>query len=283
MIKIWEVGDIYYPDVKETKDLPVRFSEEDLQKIANSTNNINLTREHNGESLGILENFVYKDGALYVDKPENVDISGLGISPVFDFALEAHDGYFSPCDLKLVEAGLVKKPRSHIYYNNFSGDDSVDEKAKLLESIQKNNEEIRSQREEIGILKSRNRKLEDELKVSKELKKEFDIKSKELADLQEKLEAANVKAEAFDKIELDKKESLISELAGDDEEAFKKFSEMSVENLEFIKNHKLLNKPANGVPANVVETDNGTNPDETGTDEMTYEDFQKWKKENGVR
>ncbi len=283
MIKIWEVGDTYYPDIKDTKGLPVRFSEDDLKKIASSTDKVKLTEEHDGKDLGVLENFVYKDGALYVNKP-NVDINGLGISPVFDFALEPHDGYFTPNSLKLVEAGLVANPRSHIYYNNNNGDDSMEDRAKLLDSIQKNNEEIRSQREEIGTLKARNKKLEEELKVSKELEKQFNARNKEFEDLQAKFEANKSKAEAYDKLENDKKQALIDELAGDDEEAVKKFSEMSIDNLEFIKDHKLLNKPANGVPSNAVPNDNGTTPNDDGEkDEKSYEDYQKWAKENGVR
>lgn len=283
MIKIWTVGDMYYPDKKDTKGLPVRFSEEDLKRIASGTDKIKLTEEHTTKELGVLENFVYKDGALYVNEPD-VDITGLGISPVFDFALEPHDGYFTPNSLKLVEAGLVKKPRSHIYYNNNNGDDNMEDRAKLLDSIQKNNEEIRSQREEIGTLKARNKKLEEELKVSKELEKHYNTTKKDFEDLKAQFEANKVKAEAYDKLKSDEKDALIKELAGDDEEAVKKFSEMSIDNLEFIKNHKLLNKPANGVPSNVVPNDNGTTPDDDGNkDERTYEDYQKWAKENGVR
>lgn len=282
MIKIWTVGDIYYPDVKETNGLPVRFSEDDLKSIASSTDKIKLTENHDGKELGVLENFVYKDGALYVNKP-NVDIEGLGISPVFDFALQEHDGYFSPNGLKLIEAGLVKNPRNHIYYNNSNGDDNMDDKAKLLESIQKNNDEIRSQREEIGTLKARNKKLEEELNKRKELEKQFNAKNKEFEDLQAKFETNKSKAEAYDKLENDKKQALVKELAGDDEEATKKFSEMSIENLEFIKDHKLLNKPPKGIPNTGETNDDGTTPNDDEEEEKDYEYYQKWAKENGVR
>lgn len=288
MIKIWEVGEVEYPEYGDTK--PVYYSEEDLKKIASSTSKINLTRNHEDdkdyEIIGYLENFVYKDGALYADAPKGIDLTNYGISPVFDFAKVDKGSKFITNGLKLVEAGLVKNPRSHIYYNNENGDDNMDERAKLLDDIQKNNEEIRNQREEIGTLKARNKKLESSLADKKELEKALKSKEKEFDELKELYESNKSKAEEYDKYTENKKSTIVDELTsiyGDDEQVKERFSKMDLDSLEFFKNHKLVSNPPKGVPSVIDGVNDGTEAPDTTDKDVTYEDYQKWKKEQGIR
>lgn len=281
MIEIFRTGDIEYPD--KGHDKPVRFRKEDFEEIIKATQEVNLTDGHTNKVLAQLNNFKMVDNKLCADISEELDLTGKGISPRFEFSTIDKGDYLVPCDIKLIDAGVTKNPRSKIYVN--TGDDGMSDREQLIKDIQKNNEEIRSQRERIGVLKSKNEKLENSLKETKGLKKQLDEKTEELEKLKKSSETWKSKAEAYDKIEDEKRQKLIKELANDDEQAKERFSKMGVDDLEFLVSQKVLTNKPKGVGENdapgINDGSQKIDPEEGG--ETTNEDYQKWKKENGVR
>lgn len=289
MIQVFKTGLIEYPI--EDADKPVKYRPIDLQQVASATNQVVLTKEHTGEEIGILKNFVYKDGFLYADEPENIDIKGFGISPSFVFALEDRGDYYVPHNISMTSAGLTKNPRSQIFYNSITtyegekknGDEMMEEKEKLLKDIQANQEEIRNQREEIGILRNRNKTLDESLQAKAEIEQKLKDKELELKNLQEKMEKIQSKADAYNQIENNKREELIARLSNDDAELKEKYSKMSLEDLEFWSEKSILSTKPNGVGSHEGIEDDGTLPDSDDEKEPTYEDYKKWKKEQGLR
>lgn len=283
MIELFKTGMITYPE--EIADKPVQYREQDLMEIAMATDKVDLTKEHTNEIIGFLENFVYKDGVLYVKEPEGVDIENLGISPSFEFSLKDMGEYYVPDHISLKNAGLTKTPRSQIFYNNIhKGDEGMEEKEKLLKDIQANQEEIRNQREEIGILRNRNKALDESLQSKKELENQLKEKEAELSSLKSKMEKLEADANAYNLIEEKKKEELIQKLSNDDAELKEEYSKMSLEQLEFWSKKNLLNTNARGVGSHEADVDDGTKPSENPEDEpATYDDYLKFKKEQGLR
>ena len=55
MIEIFKTGKVEYPE--DVADKPVLYREEDLQRVAMSTNKVDLTNEHTDEVIGTLQNF----------------------------------------------------------------------------------------------------------------------------------------------------------------------------------------------------------------------------------
>lgn len=284
MIKLFEPGRIMYPEKGMNK--PVEYTEADLQKIADNIDEVEIKNGHNGEVIGKLDNIIFKDGALYADAPTNIDLKGYGLSPEFHFGLVDNGDYCTPYDISLLGVALTDKPKSQIYYNS-KGDVNVDikEKEELLNTISDNQKRIRQQEQEIGILKNKEKEYKEELAISKDLNKEVTEAKKALAQLQEENEKLKVKAEAYDNIEIKEKEEIIKEISGDNEEVKERLSKMSLEDIKFLKEKKLVTTDPKGVPANSAPglQDGSKNKSKKKPDEVTYDDYTVWKKQNNVR
>jgi len=221
-----------------------------LKEIAATTSGLEVTDEHTKKVIAELDNFVYKDGSLQVKPPKDLDLKDKGISPVFDdLNLVEYDEYYLPITGYLKEVGLTTTPRSHILYNSIEKpeeDDNLGDKSEVLEKALEKQQE---QQEEIGILKSKlksaNKTVEEKQKLEKDLK---DLE-KEKKDNEKKIKDLEDKAKKYDKLEGKKKEKLIKELAGDDEELKKELEDMSLEKLEFFKEHKIITQKPKGVAA----------------------------------
>jgi DNA repair exonuclease SbcCD ATPase subunit len=209
-----------------------------------------VTDEHDKKVIAEVDNFVYKDGALQVKPPEGVDLKDKGISPLFDgMDLVEYDEYYLPIDGYLESVGLTATPRTYILYNSIKKpeeDDNLGDKSEVLEKALEKQQE---QQEEIGILKSKlksaNKTVEEKQQLEKDLK-EAEKKQKENED---KIKDLEDKAKKYDELEGQKKETLIKELAGDDEELKKELEDMSLEKLEFFKEHKIITQKPKGVAA----------------------------------
>lgn len=235
-----------------------------------------MTDEHDKKVIGELENFVYKDGNLQVKPPEGLELKNKGLSPVFkDLDLVEYDDYFLPISGYLKEVGLTTSPRTYILYNSIKKpeDDNLGDKSEVLEAALKKQQE---QQEEIGILKSQlknaNKSVEDKKELENKIK-ELENKEKES---EKEIKNLKTKAENYDKIENKKKEELVKELAGEDEELKTKLEEMSLENLEFFKEHKIITQKPKGVGNNGAPglDDDGT---QTPGDDKP-EDFMELRK-----
>lgn len=224
-----------------------------------------------------MENFVYKDGILQVKPPEGLELKNKGLSPLFkDLDLVEYDDYFLPISGYLEEVGLTTSPRTYILYNSIKKseeDDNLGDKSEVLEAALKKQQE---QQEEIGVLKSKLKTSNKSVEEKQELEKKLKEAEKEKKETEKEIKAYKEKAEKYDAIEKKKKEELIKELAGDDEELQKELEDMHLEKLEFFKEHKIITQKPKGVGSNGAPglDDDGT---QTPGDDKP-EDFMELRK-----
>ncbi len=234
-----------------------------------------MTDEHDKKVIAEIDNFVYKDGILQVKPPEGLDLKGKGLSPVFDIDLIEYDEYYLPLPGVLTEVGLTKTPRHHILYNSIKKpeDDNLGDKSEVLEKALEKQQE---QQEEIGILKSQLKNANKTVEEKKQLEQDLKEAEKKEKESTKEIEDLKKKAEKYDNIEKKKKEKLVKELAGDDEELKNELEDMSLEKLEFFKEHKIITQKPKGVasPGAPGSDDEGTNP--PGEDDPV--DFMKIRK-----
>ena len=85
MITIFQTGEFDYSDIGINK--PVRYSIDNLIEVASRTSKINVTKEHSSDVISEMSNFIVKDGMLKAEEPNNLELKGMGFSPVFNFDL----------------------------------------------------------------------------------------------------------------------------------------------------------------------------------------------------
>lgn len=286
MIELFTPGLIDYPEKMINK--PVRYTEADLERIADRISQAQIIDGHGGDTIGTLDNIIFKDGALYADVPDDLEITGKGLSPEFHFGLIDRGEYYEPYDIRMGNVALTSKPKSQIFYNSIKGDVEMDlkEKEELLNTIKDNQKRIREQEQEIGILKNKNETLKNDLNSKNDTDKELKSKLKELEDLKAEVDGLRAKAEAYDNIEVEEKNKLIEEIANGNDEIRERLSNMPLDDIKFLNEKKLLNTDPKGVPAGSAPgLQDGSQQGEGDKKDKpaTYEDYQKWKKENNVR
>ena len=280
MIEIFKTGLIEYPEKHLEK--PVKYEEQHLKEIASLINSTDITDTHKGNVIGKLSNFTYKDGVLYADEPD-VEYEGKGLSPSFEFGLIDKGDYYTPYDIKLLNVALTDKPKSHIFYNSIQdGDDDLDikEKEELLNTISENQKRQRQQEQEIGILKNKNKELEEANKKNQETIKELKDKQIELDKLQKDYDSLKTKSEAYDNLINDKKTNLIKKIAPEaDDETLEKLNKMSLDDLKFFNEKKILNTNPKGIGSD--GSPGQGKGEEGGSKKPTpEEEYAKWDEEN---
>ena len=281
MIELWQTGSMDYKDIGLEK--PVMFTEEFLQTIADDTQRVDVTKEHSDEIIGSLSNFKYDDGKLYCEKPSDIDITGNGLSPVFTCDFVDMGTYYKPINFTMSQIGLTSTPRSEILYNSIEKEmDKVSDELRAM--LDKKEETIAEQREEIGILKKQMEELREKSKTSDETINEFKELQKKFDELQKNAESYKADSDKLHEQERAMKETLIKEIVGDDEKGLEMFQKFSVEELEHMKNSKIITEPPKVVGGSGVNTiDDGDAddiPQEDKVDEYSAEYFAKWEKEN---
>ena len=281
MIKVWQMGLIDYKDTG--LDKPVMFKENFLQKIADDTHMVDVTNEHTDEIIGSIGNFEYKNGVLYAKKPSDVDITGNGLSPVFELDLVDMGTYYEPKNFTMTSIGLTKNPRSNILYNSIEKEmDKVSDELRAM--LDKKEEVISEQREEIGILKKQMEELREKSKSSDETLNEFKALQKQFDELKANAETYKADSDRLREQEAKAKEKLIKDIVGDDAKGMEMFQKFSVEELEHMKNTKIVTEPVKAVGSQSVDTitdgDADDIPKEDKVDEYSQEYFEKWEREN---
>ena len=281
MIKVWQMGLIDYKDTG--LDKPVMFKENFLQKIADDTHMVDVTNEHTDEIIGSIGNFEYKNGVLYAKKPSDVDITGNGLSPVFELDVVDMGTYYEPKNFTMTSIGLTKNPRSNILYNSIEKEmDKVSDELRAM--LDKKEEVISEQREEIGILKKQMEELREKSKSSDETLNEFKALQKQFDELKANAETYKADSDRLREQEAKAKEKLIKEIVGDDAKGMEMFQKFSVEELEHMKNTKIVTEPVKAVGSQSVDTitdgDADDIPKEDQVDEYSQEYFEKWEREN---
>lgn len=258
MIDLFPVGQYDYSD--EGKSKPINYNETQLRYIASTTDVVDIKDSHNSKKvIGKLTNFIFQDNMLRAEVSGDLDITGWGLSPTFSGDLVDEGEYTEFTNIKLDDVARTKTPRSNIIYNESvnNGDDNMGdyEPQKIIE---KKDNQILDQQEQIAILKK-------QLEATKKEAKGYAKVEKELEETKVKLDEATKSAEdyksdatTFREQQKTKKEELITELAGDDEEAKKQFSDLPYETLEFIKSKKVLDQD----PRDIVPSNGAGNPDD---------------------
>ena len=238
MITIFNTGEFDYSDMDDMdlKNKPVKYDINDLIQVASRTAKVNITNEHTNEVIGEMSNFIVEDGLLKAEEPNNLELKGMGFSPVFNFDLIEHEDYYEPTNIKMTEIGYTKTPRTKIVYNSIktvqnSESGNVMDDSEIQKLVKRNNE----LQEEIGVLKNTKKQLEKaikdrdkEIKTIKDSYSDVDAKLKEYDGLKE-IETN------YNKLISSKREDLILEICGEDKEKAKKLEGKSVEDLELMK------------------------------------------------
>ena len=280
-IKVWQMGMYNYTDIG--LDKPVMYKEDFLEQLANDTERVDVTREHSDEIIGSLSNFKYEDGVLYADAPQGIDITGNGLSPVFNCDLVDMGTYYEPIDYNMTSIGITKNPRSNILYNSITEEmDKVSDELRAM--LDRKEETIAEQREEIGILKKQMEELREKSKSSDETLNEFKALQKQFDELKANAETYKADSDRLREQEAKAKEKLIKEIVGDDTKGMEMFQKFSVEELEHMKNTKIVTEPIKAVGSQSVDTitdgDADDIPREDQVDEYSQEYFEKWEREN---
>ena len=281
MIKVWQMGMYNYDDIG--LDKPVMYKEDFLKQIADDVQTVNITNEHSNEIISSLSNLKYVNGGLYANKPTDIDITGNGLSPVFDCDLVDMGDYYEPRNFTMTSVGLTKNPRSNILYNSIEKEmDKVSDELRAM--LDKKEEVISEQREEIGILKKQMEELREKSKSSDETLNEFKALQKQFDELKANAETYKADSDRLREQEAKAKEKLIKEIVGDDAKGMEMFQKFSVEELEHMKNTKIVTEPVKAVGSQSVDTitdgDADDIPSEDKVDEYSQEYFEKWEKEN---
>ena len=230
MITIFKTGEFDYSDMDDVdlKKKPVKYNVNDLLDVASRTARVNITDEHSNEVIGVMSNFIVEDGLLKADEPNNLELKGMGFSPVFNFDLIEHEDYYEPVNIKMEEIGYTKTPRTKIVYNSIKTVPNSEENKAMSDSeIQKLVKRNNELQEEIGVLKNTNKQLnkaikdkDKEIKTIKDSYSDVDVKIKEYDGLKE-IETK------YNSLISSKRDDLIHEIVGDDKEKAKKLESFS--------------------------------------------------------
>jgi len=278
MITIWKTGDVEYPDVKEIKDKPVRYDINDLIEIASRTSTIDVTDEHNKDVVAQMSNFIVENGLLKAEEPNNLDLSGMGFSPVFEYDLIDMGDYYKPKNIVMTEIGYTKTPRSHIVYNSItvpnSEDNNMEDKQlrDALDTNKKLNEEIGELKSQIAQLKKANTKKDEEIQQIKDSYSDTDAKLKEYDSLKE-IESQ------YNSMISSQKDDLIYKIAGDNEELKNEIKDYSIKQLETSLKLMSGDKPPKGETPLTNHTDDGGDPlpeeDDTPNEEEAIKFYEE--------
>jgi septal ring factor EnvC (AmiA/AmiB activator) len=183
----------------------------------------------------------------------------------------------------MTSIGITKNPRSNILYNSITEEmDKVSDELRAM--LDRKEETIAEQREEIGILKKQMEELREKSKSSDETLNEFKALQKQFDELKANAETYKADSDRLREQEAKAKEKLIKEIVGDDTKGMEMFQKFSVEELEHMKNTKIVTEPVKGVGSQSVDTitdgDADDTPSEDKIDEYSQEYFEKWEREN---
>ncbi len=271
MITIFNTGEFDYSDIDADElDKPVRYNVNDLINVASRTARVNITREHSDEVIGEMSNFIVEDGLLKADEPNNLELKGMGFSPVFSFDAVDKGEYYEPANIQMTEIGYTKTPRTKIVYNsiiapNEEVKNSMDD-TEIQKLVKRNNE----LQEEIGVLKNTNKQLnkaiKDKDKEIKEIKDSYSDVDKKVAEY-DGLKDIETK---YNSLISSKKDDLIHQIVGEDKEMAKRLQSWSIEDLELQKELFERKGESKGITPSQSEVDlddgNIPTPDDDGND-----------------
>lgn len=280
MITIFKTGLFDYSDLGLEK--PVKFTVKELMEIASRNAHADITQEHSDNIIGSIGNFVVDNGLLKSDKPNGIDLKGMGLSPLFEIdSLIDMGEYYKPQGIKMPKVGYTKTPRTHILYNSVQtpngGENRVMTDDTELRKALKRNEELQ---QEIGVYKSQIDQLKRSNKKYKKEIDEFQESDTSITKLKEENQTLREKAQALDTYIAGEKAEIIHELAGDNESLAKEYENVPIEHLRLFKKNVGNQTVPRGVTSNQTQVDDGNisydsdDDEDVYTDEMFEKDFE---------
>ena len=274
MIPIFRTGEFDYSD--SNIDKPIKYNVQNLIDVASRTSNVQITKEHTKKVIGEMSNFIVEDGVLKAEPPLNLELKGMGFSPVFEFDLIDMGEYYVPKNIFMKEIGYTANPRSRIVYNSIELRNSeMSEDRQLRDALDAN----KKLNEEIGVYKSQIKQLN---KVNKDKDKKIEEIRSQYSDVDAKLKEYDSLKEIeanYNSLISSRKDDLIYQIVGDDEEKASVLQDWSVEQLEFQADLLKGQKQSKGITPHDTNVDDGNRPDTNGdeeeyTDEMFEADFE---------
>lgn len=276
MITIFKTGLFDYSDIGLEK--PVKFTVDDLMEIASRNAYSDVTVEHTDEVIGSISNFIVDKGLLKTERPKDLDLKGMGLSPLFEIdSLVDMGEYYKPQGIKMPKIGYTKTPRTQILYNSVkpNGEESrvMTDDTELRKAL-KRNEELQ---QEIGVYKSQIDQLKRSNNKYKKEIDEFQESDTNIAKLKEENQTLKEKALALDTYLEGEKAELIHELAGDNEQLAKDYENIPVEHLRVFRKNMGSATVPRGVSPNQTHVDDGNDAprDEEDEDVYTDEEFER--------
>ena len=278
MIEIFKTGLFDFSDLGVDK--PVKFTINELQEIASRNAFADITREHSNEVIGRISNFIVDKGFLKTEKPVDIDLKGMGLSPLFevDQLIDCGD-YYKPQGINMPKIGYTKTPRTHILYNSVvsNSEDKIvmSDDTELRKALKRNDELI----QEIGVLKNQMEQLNRSNKKYKKEVEEFQESNSNIIQLKQENETLKEKADKLDAYLQGEKAELVHSLAGDNEALMKEYENIPVEHLRVFKKNMSNITPPKGVSPTQIDIDDGDrvfddDDEDTYTDEMFEADFE---------
>ena len=278
MITVFKTGQFDYKDAGIDK--PVRYDVNNLIEVASRTPNVNITREHSKDVIGVMSNFIVEDGLLKAEEPKDIELSGWGFSPVFEFDLLDMGDYYTPKNILMKEIGYTQNPRTQIVYNSIEVVNEVMDDKQLRDALDNNkklNEDIGVLKSQIKQLKKANQEKDKEIKEIKDSYSDNDAKLKEYDSLK-KIE------ESYNSLIASKRDDLIYKLVGDNKKEADKFKDYSIEQLETTLTLVQGQKGTKGITPQTNPVDDGNDPviEDDNDDEYTDEQFEEDFKRSGL-
>lgn len=279
MITIFKTGLFDYSDIGLEK--PVKFTINDLMEIASRNAHSDITKEHTDEVIGSISNFIVDKGFLKTERPKDIDLKGMGLSPLFEIdSLIDMGDYYKPQGINMPKIGLTKTPRTQILYNSVSVPNSevtsvMTDDTELRKAL-KRNEELQ---QEIGVYKSQIDQLKRSNKKYKKEIDEFQESDTNIAKLKEENQTLKEKALALDNYIAGEKAELVHELAGGNENLAKEYENIPIEHLRVFKKNMGFATEPRGVSPSQTHVDDGNDvvvedDEDVYTDEMFEADFK---------
>lgn len=279
MITIFKTGLFDYTDLGIDK--PVKFDLDNLIEIASRNASASITKEHTDEVIGTISNFIVENGLLKTEKPVDIDLKGMGLSPLFECESLIDMGeYYKPQGIMMPKIGYTKTPRTQILYNSVENPNgevnrNMSDDTELRRAL---NENAKLQ-QEIGVLNSQIDQLKRSNKKYKKEIDEFEESDSNITQLKEENEILKRKADALDTYIAGEKAELIKELAGDNTALAEEYENVPIEHLRTFKKSMIAPTTPRGVTPQQSHVDNGNDitpqPDEdVYTDEMFEADFE---------
>lgn len=240
-MKLFEAKDYTYDDAN--LDKPVRYTEDFLKEIAEKYPNCVLQSVHDGQGVGVVNNIHVEDGWLMGDLPSDIQLDGQGLSPLFKpFLLDKGD-YYEAVDGELKHIAIAENPRNQLLYNEIRKGDkkmSDDVTEMLTNRVQQLEREIAVKDNQ---LESNKKKLEEFEELQKEVKTLREANS----SYESQIEVNTDKANKWDEYVTNKKASLVDDIAGEDSTMKEKIKDWSIDQLNFLKEHKNITTEPKGV------------------------------------